>query len=183
MEIMQLCFLVYVISGYFFNQIVNFCIPSHLVTRKPTSGTTVDVKSKHGPGILIYTGPKGPPVDLPFDSEGRYVYPAYLIRGGQNSQSGSSFWAFVVFSLPKNYVNDVFIASDEVHHPCVKINSQFYIYVVIQSQKNTHNPFLLCPSRIKLEILHRMSCDCIWLFFINDFLYIIEFPIFFLRTE
>lgn len=135
MEIMQLCFLVYVISGYFFNQIVNFCIPSHLVTRKPTSGTTVDVKSKHGPGILIYTGPKGPPVDLPFDSEGRYVYPAYLIRGDKIHSQEVHFELLWSFLSPKNYVNDVFIASDEVHHLCVKINSQFYIYVVIQSQK------------------------------------------------
>uniref|UniRef100_K1QYP3 Uncharacterized protein n=1 Tax=Magallana gigas TaxID=29159 RepID=K1QYP3_MAGGI len=61
--------------------IVNFCIPSHLVTRKPTSETTVDVNSKPGPEVLIYTAPNGPPADLPFDSEGRYVYPAYLIRG------------------------------------------------------------------------------------------------------
>lgn len=102
MEIMQLCFLVYVISGYFFNQIVNFCIPSHLVTRKPTSGTTVDVKSKHGPGILIYTGPKGPPVDLPFDSEGRYVYPAYLIRGGTKFTVRKFILSFCgLFSPPK----------------------------------------------------------------------------------
>lgn len=101
MEIMQLCFLVFVISGYFFNQIVNFCIPSHLVTRKPTSGTTVDVKSKHGPGILIYTGPKGPPVDLPFDSEGRYVYPAYLIRGDKIHSQEVHFELLWSFLSPK----------------------------------------------------------------------------------
>lgn len=90
------------------------------------------------------------------------MFTRLILSGGDKIHSQEVhfelLWSFL---SPKNYVNDVFIASDEVHHLCVKIYSQFYIYVVIQSQKNTHNPFLLCPSRIKLEILHRMSCDCI----------------------
>lgn len=81
MEINILCVSLYMSPVTFFDQIVNFCIPSHLVIGKPTSETTVDVNSKLGPEVLIYTAPNGPPVDLPFDSEGRYVYPAYLIRG------------------------------------------------------------------------------------------------------
>lgn len=85
----------------FFDQIVNFCIPSHLVTWKPTSETTVDVKFKHGPGVLIYTAPNGPPVDLPFDSEGRYVYPAYLIRGDKIHSQEVHFGLLGSFLTPK----------------------------------------------------------------------------------
>lgn len=123
-------------SVTFFDQIVNFRIPSHLVTRKPTSETTVDVNSKLGPEVLIYTAPNGPPVGLPFDSEGRYVYPAYLIRGDKIHSQEVHFRLLGSFLSPKNHASDVLIASDEVRYPCEKIIRRFiYRYIVIQSQK------------------------------------------------
>lgn len=99
---------------------MNFCIPSHLVIGKPTSETTVDVNSKLGPEVLIYTAPNGPPVDLPFDSEGRYVYPAYLIRGDKIHSQEVHFRLLGSFLSPKNHASDVLIASDEVRYPCEK---------------------------------------------------------------
>lgn len=135
MEINIQCVSLYMSSVTFFDQIVNFCIPSHLVTRKPTSETTVDVNSKLGPEVLIYTAPNGPPVDLPFDSEGRYVYPAYLIRGDKiHSQE-------VHFRLLGSFL------SQKPREWCIncwqwsplslwKIICRFiYRYIVIQSQK------------------------------------------------
>lgn len=120
MEINMQCVSLYMSSVTFFDQIVNFCIPSHLVTRKPTSETTVDVNSKLGPEVLIYTAPNGPPVDLPFDSEGRYVYPAYLIRGDKIHSQEVHFRLLGSFLSPKNHASDVLIASDEVRYPCEK---------------------------------------------------------------
>lgn len=66
------------------------------------------------------------------------MFTRLILSGGDKIHSQEVhfelLWSFL---SPKNYVNDVFIASDEVHHLCVKIYSQFYIYVVIQSQKIT----------------------------------------------